>query len=843
MSDIDLRFCLRGELRSVRAKLPALVDRSTSKDSGVRASTAAIIRRVRKEGDAALFDLALELDGVRLESLEVAPVVIRRALARLTPALRAAMERSAANVVAAHRAFSPVPARVETEPGIMLGRRADPLEAVGVYAPGGRAAYPSSVLMGAIPARVAGVRTVVLCSPPDHDGLPAPAVLAAAALAGVDRVFALGGAGAIAAMAFGTETVPAVNRIVGPGNSYVAEAKLQLAGMVGIDSPAGPSELLVIADDSVDPVFVACEALAQAEHDPMAAVVVVATDERVALEVERELRSRIGTQARGAIIAQALESRGGLLWCDSLADAIAFSNRYAPEHLLLAVRDPESALRDVRNAGSVFLGERSSVAFGDYITGANHVLPTGGAARAYSGLSTLDFIRWTTYQRVSPDAAARLARDTAVFARAEGLTGHADAAELQGSGGREGGARVQEAGFRVQELQLEGDREQGTGNREPELARSPVIPAQAGIQRQHGTAQSGSGMRRVGAARFEGMEAYDPRREPCAVDLSDNTNLWGAPPAAARALRDFAETEITRYPAVYARRLKEALAEYAGVRPNEIVTGCGSDDVLDSAMRALAEPGESVAIAEPTFVMAERFARMNGLEVARVRLTGTLALDADALIATAPRIIYICSPNNPTGNAFARESIERVIRDAPGVVILDEAYAEFMGEGFLRAAPSYGNLLVVRTLSKAFGLAGARVGYAAGDAALVSAVEKSRGPYKVSASAERAALAVLKEDCDWIAGRIDEVRANRARFVAALEQLGLAPLQSEANFVLVPVRDAAALALRMRRDGSGVAVRPFAALPGIGDAVRITIGPWRLMEAALQEIEEAMACV
>jgi histidinol dehydrogenase len=818
MSDIDLRFRLRGELRSVGAELPALVDRSTSKDSGVRASTAAIIKRVRKEGDAALLDLALELDGVRLESLEVAPVVMRRALARITPALRAAMERSAANIAAAHRAFSPAPARVETEPGIMLGRRADPLGAVGVYAPGGRAAYPSSVLMGAIPARVAGVRTVILCSPPGHDGLPAPAVLAAAALAGVDRVFSLGGAGAIAAMAFGTQTVPAVNRIVGPGNSYVAEAKLQLAGIVGIDSPAGPSELLVIADDSVDPGFVACEALAQAEHDPMAAVVLVATDERVALEVERELKARIGTQARAAIIAQALESRGALLWCDSLADAIAFSNRYAPEHLLLAVRDPESALNDVRNSGSVFLGERSSVAFGDYITGANHVLPTGGAARAYSGLSTLDFMRWTTYQRVSPDAAARLARDTAVFARAEGLTGHAEAAELQGSGGRVQGSGT--AGNRKQEA--------GSRNGTP----SGIIPASTSVE-----------ARRVGAARFEGMEAYDPRREPCAVDLSDNTNLWGAPPAAARALRDLAESEITRYPAVYARRLKEALAEYAGVAPSEIVTGCGSDDVLDSAMRALAEPGESVAIAEPTFVMAERFARMNGLELARVRLTGSQALDADALVATGARIIYICSPNNPTGNAFAKESIERVVRETPGVVILDEAYAEFMGEGFLRSAPSYPNLLVVRTLSKAFGLAGARVGYAAGNAALVSAVEKSRGPYKVSASAERAALAALKEGPDWIAGRIEEVRANRARFVAALERLGLAPLPSEANFVLVPVRDAAALALRMRREGSGVAVRPFVALPGIGDAVRITIGPWRMMEAALQEIEEALACV
>lgn len=339
------------------------------------------------------------------------------------------------------------------------------------------------------------------------------------------------------------------------------------------------------------------------------------------------------------------------------------------------------------------------------------------------------------------------------------------------------------------------------------------------------------------------MDAYDPMREACAVDLSDNTNLWGAPPAAARALRELAESEVTRYPAVYAGRLKEALAEYAGVGRDEIVTGCGSDDVLDSAMRALAEPGDRVAIAEPTFVMAERFALMNGLEIERVRLTSDLALDADALLETGARIIYICSPNNPTGSAFDGASIERVLSRAPGFVILDEAYAEFRGDGYLRSAPSYDNLLVVRTLSKAFGLAGARVGYASAAAALVNAVEKSRGPYKVSATAERAALAALREDRDWVAGRVAEVRANRARFVASLERLGLAPLPSDANFVLVPVQDAAALTRRMRRGGSGVAVRPFVALPGIGDAVRITVGPWHMMESALGEIEEATACV
>ena len=347
----------------------------------------------------------------------------------------------------------------------------------------------------------------------------------------------------------------------------------------------------------------------------------------------------------------------------------------------------------------------------------------------------------------------------------------------------------------------------------------------------------------MGAARFAEIELYDPKRTPCAVDLSDNTNLWGAPPAAARALREAAEASITRYPAVYAGRLKEALARYAGVGLDEIVTGCGSDDVLDSALRALAEPGERLALAEPTFAMASIFARMNGLEVVPVALGPDFGIDPDALLAAEARVTYICSPNNPTGNASARESIERVIRASPGVVILDEAYAEFMGEGFLRSAPSYENLLVVRTLSKAFGLAGARIGYAAGSAALVREVEKSRGPYKVSASAERAAVAALEDDRQWVSERIEEVRTNRTRFAGALRALGLAPLPSDANFVLVPVRGASELALRMRRpDGSGVAVRPFVSLPAIGDAIRITIGPWPMMEAALAAIEEAIRC-
>lgn len=347
--------------------------------------TAAIIARVRENGDRALVELAKELDGVTLDALEV-PVG-----GDISPALRQAMTRAIRNLRTAHEAFAPKVVEVETEPGVIVGRRPDPLTRIGVYAPGGRATYPSSLLMGAIPARVAGVHEIIVCSPK-----PSAALLAAAEMAGVDRVFAVGGAGAIAAMAYGTETIPRVDKIVGPGNAYVAEAKLQLAGVVASEAPAGPSELLVIADATADPAIVAAELEAQAEHDPRARVAAITIGKDVA----------------------------------SIDEAIEFANAWAPEHLLLAVAEPMIAFDRIRNAGAVFLGQTSSVTFGDYMAGANHVLPTGGWTRSYSGLSTQDFVRWTTYTRVDRAAAARLAADTAIFAEAEGLFAHAAAARV-----------------------------------------------------------------------------------------------------------------------------------------------------------------------------------------------------------------------------------------------------------------------------------------------------------------------------------------------------------------------------------------------------------------------------
>lgn len=406
----------------------ALLDRAASRSPELRARVAEIIEAVRVRGDDALRAQSREHDGAALDAIEVPRAAWRAALDRLDAPVKTALERAARNIADLHGAFAPAANEFVTRDGVLIGRRPDPLGRVGVYAPGGRAAYPSSLLMGAIPAMAAGVGEVIVCSPPRANGIPSDVVLAAAEIANVSAVLACGGAGAVAAMAYGTATVPRVDRIVGPGNAYVAEAKLQVAGLVAIDAPAGPSELLVIADGTQDANAVALEVIAQAEHDPLAAVVVVSTDTMWADDVAARVIAYARSAPRAEVIAEALRARGAVLVARDMDVAVEFANAFAAEHVMVATRQPGDVLPGLRNAGTVFLGVASSVTFGDYLTGANHVLPTGGMARAYSGLSPLDFVRWTTYQRVDRAAAARLANDVAILADAEGLPGHAAAA-------------------------------------------------------------------------------------------------------------------------------------------------------------------------------------------------------------------------------------------------------------------------------------------------------------------------------------------------------------------------------------------------------------------------------
>ena len=346
-------------------------------------------------------------------------------------------------------------------------------------------------------------------------------------------------------------------------------------------------------------------------------------------------------------------------------------------------------------------------------------------------------------------------------------------------------------------------------------------------------------------ATYRDIELYAPDRTPVAIDLSDNTNRWGVPPAALREIRCSSEASASRYPNLYGASLKRALAEYVGVEPSMIVTGCGSDDVLDSAIRAFAEPGELVAMPDPSFPMIPLFARMNGLECARVPLDASFRVDGDSMIGLHPSVIYLCSPNNPTGTTIPRSTVESIIERARGVVIVDEAYVEFGDASIADLVEQSSHLLVVRTMSKAFGLAGLRVGYAVGAPALVAEVEKSRGPYKVNAVAERAAIAALTEDLDWVREHVAITVANRDALTKELEAREIDVVPSSSNFVFAPIANASQIALRMRR--SGVAVRAFEGLratsPGLersgGSALRISVGPWPEIAAALTSFDEA----
>ena len=323
----------------------------------------------------------------------------------------------------------------------------------------------------------------------------------------------------------------------------------------------------------------------------------------------------------------------------------------------------------------------------------------------------------------------------------------------------------------------------------------------------------------------------------CEIELSDNTNQWGVPPAAAAVLRE--GRAVSGYPDMYADSLKRTVATLAGVAPECVVTGNGSDDIIDCAIRAFAAPGERIAHPDPTFLMVPIFARINSVIPVPVPLTATFEMDADALLATGARIIYLCTPNNPTATATSYEAVRKVIARAPGLVILDEAYAEFAGEaGLLAEAPELERVLVCRTMSKAFGLAGLRVGYATASSQIVENVEKSRGPFKVNAVGERAAVAALTSDRAWVTARAAEAVQHRDRLAAELRQLGLDPLPSAANFLLVRTPKAAEIASHLR--SRSVSVRAFVNLPVVGTSFRITAGPWPMMERAIAAIKEAL---
>lgn len=397
----------------------------------VEETVAAILADVKREGDAALYRYTEKFDGASLSSLAVSEQEIEEAMALVEPRFLEILRKAAANIRAFHERQVRNSFIINQQNGVVIGQKVIPVDRAGLYVPGGTAAYPSTVLMDAIPAKIAGCPEVVMVTPPSKEGKVNPVILAAARIAGIDRIFKIGGAQAIAALAFGTESVPKVDKIVGPGNAFVAEAKKQVFGTVSIDMIAGPSEILVVADGATDPRHAAADLLSQAEHDRMASAVLVTDSESLALAVQAELEVQIPLLERAEIARESIDRNGKIIVAESLDAAIEIANEIAPEHLELCVDNPFDYLDAIRHAGSIFMGRNCPEALGDYFAGPNHTLPTGGTARFSSPLSVDDFVKKTQYTYYTKDALARVAEEVAYFARKEGLTAHARSAVIR----------------------------------------------------------------------------------------------------------------------------------------------------------------------------------------------------------------------------------------------------------------------------------------------------------------------------------------------------------------------------------------------------------------------------
>ena len=400
----------------------------------VAAIVADIIADVKANGDRAVKAYCAKFDKAELTSLEVTPEEIQAAVSQVEPEFLDILREAAENIRAFHSRQVRNSFVIADKPGIVLGQKITPIEKVGVYVPGGTAAYPSTVLMDTIPAKIAGCPQLVMVTPPGRDGKVNPAILAAASIAGVDRIFKVGGAQAIAALAYGTESIPKVDKIVGPGNAFVAEAKKQVFGRVSIDMIAGPSEILVIADGKSNPVHVAADLLSQAEHDKLASAVLVTDSEELALAVRAELERQLPLLPRQEIARASIENNGKIIVAETLMAGIEIANEIAPEHLELQVDDPFSYLDAIQNAGSIFLGRSCPEALGDYFAGPNHTLPTSGTARFSNPLSVDDFVKKSQFSYYTPEALAKAADKIAAFAEKEGLRAHGRSVTIRKEG-------------------------------------------------------------------------------------------------------------------------------------------------------------------------------------------------------------------------------------------------------------------------------------------------------------------------------------------------------------------------------------------------------------------------
>lgn len=753
-----------------------------------------IVDEVAEKGDAALRAYAERFDKVCLTDLRVSEAEIRAAEALVSDDLKNALRQAYSQIYAFHAAqrFSGV--RVETTPGVVCEQRALPISRVGLYIPGGSAPLFSTVLMLGIPARIAGCEKVVLCTPPAKDGSVHPAILFAASLCGITEIFKVGGAQAVAAMAVGTETVPQVDKIFGPGNQYVMAAK-QWVALKGtaIDMPAGPSEVEVLADDSARADFVAADLLSQAEHGPDSQAILITTSKKLAEDVVAEVSRQCAALPRHEIAEKALQ-HSKIIVFDTMEEALEMTNLYAPEHLIIATRDYREVAQKISHAGSVFLGNYSCESAGDYASGTNHTLPTSGFAKSYSGLCLDSFMRKITFQELTEEGIRSIGRCVELMASAEALDAHRNAMTLR--------LAV------CKELEAEKNKSElvsAKSDAVAHLVRPNVIK----------------------------MEAYSSARDEysgkqATVFLDANESPYNAP--------------FNRYPDPLQTEVKAELAKIKSVRPSQLFLGNGSDEAIDLVFRVFCRPGvDNVVALEPTYGMYAVCAATNDVEYRRVLLREDFSFRAaDVLQATDAntKAIFLCSPNNPTGNLLPREEMDILLKEFPGIVVVDEAYGDFVPEASLRfALDQHPHLIVLATFSKAWASAGLRLGIAMASEEIIGYFNKVKYPYNVNILTQQQALEILKSK-DLVADWISLILAERSKMVEALEALPDCQkvYPSDANFVLAKINNATALynALVDR----GIIVRNRSKVRLCNDCLRITIGTPAENEALLAALRK-----
>jgi histidinol dehydrogenase len=774
-----------------------ILQRPVSKDQdNCREQTQKIIAQVQQQGDSALIHLTQQYEGVCLTNFAVTAEEFSAAYKQVDSKTLAAIKFAYQQIETQHALNLPSTKKLSVIPGVACERQPRPIQRVGLYVPGGSAPLVSTALMLGVPSRLANCPLRVLCTPANKEGKINPYLLVAASLSGIDQIYKLGGAQAIAAMAYGTESIPKVDKLFGPGNAWVTQAKILVAQDplgAAIDMPAGPSELLVIADAEASPEFVAADLLSQAEHGPDSQVILITLSEKFAIATEQALEKQLKQLSRYLIAEKSL-LHARIIIVETAVQAIAISNHYAPEHLILQVAQAEQYVEQIQNAGAVFLGAWAPETVGDYVTGSNHVLPTSGYARNHSGLSVLDFMKFINVQTVTKEGLQAIGPYAAAIAEIEGLTAHKQAVTFRLDSSCQKDSKVLDPHSPMGEWV-------GRGGNLTSLIRPDLL---------HFSAYS--------SARDEAKEGK--------IFLNANESPWNHQP-----IEDIA---LNRYPEKQPMAVLQQLAELYKLSASQIALFRGSDEAIDLLTRLFCQAGQdAIMICPPTFGMYAICAQLQNAQIVEVPLLKEkgFQLDLSTMLQRwnpAIKLIYICSPNNPTGNVINTADILQLCQEVSGkcMIVVDEAYVDYARtETLQQHLANCDNLAILRTFSKAYGLAGARCGVLLGSSDLIQWMEKIMSPYPLSALTIQAVAQTLSDSSiKKIQQQIAWVKQERDQLYQRLLDFPWIKkvYPSEANYLFVEVKDAPKIMQACMH--YGIVLRSFHAKVGLQNCIRITVG-------------------